>query len=190
VKKKRLLIFVPVLIVAGVAAAFKLIDVYDGLETQTESLTVQWGKVDEALEQRAALVPRIVETLKPLTKKDDKALRNLEDARAAFAGAHAPQDRIAASDRLSLALSRVLLLAETNPKLRSNRDFPGLQDELAISENRIAVERRKYNEILEHYNAQIQLFPDNVVASMSGFHRNDAYFRTDGANGGLPKAPF
>jgi LemA protein len=188
--KKKALILMPVLIVAAVAATFKLIDVYHVLETQSEAVETQWANVDDALEQRAELAPKLVEAVRSFAKRDDPAFRKVEEAREAFRGAHAPQDRIAASERLSLALTRVLLLTENYPKLQTNPDFRRVQDELAASENRVAVERRKYNEILEHYNAQIQLFPDNVVASMSGFHRNDAYFRTDGANGGIPKVQF
>lgn len=188
--KKRLLIFAPVAVVVAVAAVFKLIAVYHGLENQDAAVNSQWARVDDALKQRADLAPDLKETVKAYTKRDDPAFQKIEEARSAFDGAHAPQDRIASSDRLSAALARLLLLVENYPKLRSNRDFQRLEDELAASENRIAVERRKYNEILEHYNAQIQIFPDNVVATVSGFHRNDAYFRTDGANGGVPRIPF
>ena len=187
---KKLLIFMPLLIVLAVAGLFKLLDVYRGLENQSQAVSEQWAKVDQALQERADLVPSLVGAVKAFAKPDDPAFQKLDAVRSALAGAHAPQDRIAANDRLSIALAGVFLLAERYPKLRSSPAFLRLQDEMAASENRIAVERRKYNEILEHYNAQIQIFPDNVVASVSGFHRNDAYFRTDGANGGIPKVRF
>ena len=95
-----------------------------------------------------------------------------------------------ANDQLSGALSRLLVITENYPQLRSNENFLRLQDEIAGTENRIAVERRKYNETLEHYNAQIQRFPDNIVASMSGFTRNDAYFKTEPGAMQAPKVQF
>ena len=88
------------------------------------------------------------------------------------------------------ARERLLVITENYPQLRSNENFLRLQDELAGTENRIAVERRKYNETLEHYNAQIQRFPDNIVASMSGFTRNDAYFKTEPGARQAPKVQF
>jgi LemA protein len=187
---KKVLIVIPVFIVIGVAAAGKLIDVHNDLVTQREAVTAQWAHVDAALEQRADLIPNLVDTVKGFAKHETEAFQNLADARAALIGGRTPQEKIQANDRLSGSLSRLLVVTENYPRLRSNENFLRLQDEIAGTENRIAVERRKYNEILEHYNAQIQRFPDNVVASMSGFTRNDAYFQTDGANRAAPKVQF
>ena len=100
------------------------------------------------------------------------------------------QEKIAANGQLDSALSRLLVVVENYPNLKSNENFLHLQDELAGTENRIAVERRKYNEIVQKYNTDIELFPKNIAASMFGFQRNDAYFKADAASKEAPKVKF
>ena len=114
-----------------------------------------------------------------MSQKETGLFRDLADcARGAGRGTHTRGDP-KANAHLSFALWSLLALSENYPKMRTNRNFLRLEDELAGIENSIAVERQKYNETLEHYNAQIQRFPDNIVASISGFTRNDAYFRPE-----------
>ena len=187
---KAVLIVVLVLLVAGLAAGSKFVSVRNDLVTQREAVTAQWSQVDVALERRADLIPNLVETVKGFARYETEVFKDIADARAALMGGRTPQDKIRANDQLSGALSRLLVIAENYPQLRSNENFLRLQDEIAGTENRIAVERRKYNETLEHYNAQIQRFPDNVVASMSGFARNDAYFKTEPGARAVPKVQF
>jgi len=105
-------------------------------------------------------------------------------------GAKTPADKIAANGQLDGALARLLVVVENYPQLRSNENFLRLQDELAGTENRIAVERKRYNDTLQAYNTYIALFPNNIVASMSGFARNDAYFKADEASRQAPKVDF
>jgi LemA protein len=185
---KKILIVLPVIVVMAVAAASKFTGVHSDLAGQRQAVAAQWSHVESALKSRADLVPSLVQTVNP--RRDPGISESIVKACQALAGGRTTQEKIQANDQLSAALSRLLLAAENYPKLRSNETYLRLQDEIADSENRIAIERRKYNEILEHYNAQIQRFPDNVVASLSGFTRNDAYFQTDGANGGAPKLQF
>jgi LemA protein len=177
-------------VLALVAAGGKFVGVRNDLVTQREAITAQWAQVDNMLQRRADLIPNLVETVKGFAKHETEVFSNIAAARAALGGARTPEDRIAANGQLSNALSRLLVISENYPQLRSNENFLRLQDDLSGSENRIAIERRKYNETLEHYNAQIQRFPDNLVAALSGLTRNDAYFRADPGARTAPKVQF
>lgn len=187
---KTALIVILILVVAIIAVGGKFVSVRNDLVTQREAVNAQWSQVDVALQRRADLIPNLVETVKGFAKHETEVFTAIANARAALLGATTPQQKIAANDQLSGALGRLLVLTENYPQLKSNENFLRLQDEIAGTENRIAVERRKYNETLEHYNAQIQRFPDNIVASLSGFTRNDAYFRTDPGARQAPKVQF
>jgi LemA protein len=187
---KTALVILLVILIVAVAFGGKFVGIRNDLVTQREAINAQWAQVDVALQRRADLIPNLVETVKGFAKHETEVFTAIANARAAMAGAHNPQERIAANDQLSNALGRLLVVTENYPQLRSNENFLRLQDELAGTENRISVERRKYNEALEHYNAQIQKFPDNVVASLSGFTRNDAYFKTEPGARQAPKVQF
>jgi LemA protein len=143
-----------------------------------EGITGAWAQVDTVIQRRLDLIPNLVETVKGIAAQEKEVFSNIAEARAAMAGARTPSERIEANDQLGGALSRLLLVVENYPQLQSSQNFIRLQDELAGTENRIAVERRKYNQTVQAYNTYIQLFPNNIVASFSGHEREDAYFRT------------
>ena len=170
----------------GIAAAAKFKDVRSELAAQREGVNTQWALVDDALRRRADLMPDLADLVKP-AHRGDAVFKDLDNSREALTHATAPLDVMRANDQLSNALARVLLLTESDPRLRADADFQRLQDEVAEKENRIFLERRKYNEMLERYNAQIQMFPENVVARLSGFERDDAYFQTAPGNPAAPK---
>jgi LemA protein len=187
---KIALIVVAVLLLVGMGACSKFVGVRNDLVTQREAVTASWSTVDVALQRRADLIPNLVETVKGFAAHETEVFKNIGDARAALGGARTPSEKIAANDQLSGAISRLLMISENYPQLRSNENFLRLQDELAGTENRIAIERRKYNETLQAYNTAIQLFPNNIVAGMSGFERNDAYFKTEPGARTAPKVAF
>jgi LemA protein len=155
-----------------------------------ETVDAQWSQVDVVLQRRADLIPNLVETVKGIAGQEQKVFGDIAAARAALIGAKTPADKIAANGQLDGALGRLLVVVENYPQLRSNENFLRLQDELAGTENRIAVERRRYNETVQAYNTYIQLFPNNIVASLSGFKRDDAYFKTDEGARQAPKVNF
>ncbi len=155
-----------------------------------EAVNAAWAQVDVVLQRRADLIPNLVQTVKGFATHEEKVFGDIAAARAAMMGAKSPQEKIAANGQLDSALSRLLVVVENYPQLKSNENFLRLQDELAGTENRIAIERRRYNETVQDYNTYISLFPNNLVASFSGFTRNDAYFKTEEGARQAPKVNF
>ena len=155
-----------------------------------EAINSAWAQVDVVLQRRADLIPNLVETVKGYAGQEQKVFGDIAAARAALVGAKTPADKIAANGQLDGALSRLLVIVENYPQLKSNENFMRLQDELAGTENRIAVERKRYNDAIQDYNTYIGLFPNNIVASLSGFTRNDAYFKAEEGSRTAPKVNF
>lgn len=184
------LIIVGVLVLGAFLFGGKFVSVRNDLATQNEAIAGAWSQVDVALQRRADLIPNLVSTVQGFAKQEKEVIASVTNARAALGGARTPQEKIAANSQLDNALSRLLVVVENYPILKSNENFLRLQDELAGTENRIAIERRKYNETVQKYNTQIALFPNNLIASMSGFQRNDAYFKTDPGSRAAPKVAF
>jgi LemA protein len=158
--------------------------------TKNETVKSDWAQVDVVLQRRADLIPNLVETVKGYAAQEQTVFHDIAAARSALMGAQTPQDKIAANGQLDGALSRLLLIVENYPQLKSNENFLRLQDELAGTENRIAVERKRYNDAIQDYNTYIGLFPNNIVASMSGFQRNNAYFTASDTSREAPKVQF
>jgi LemA protein len=155
-----------------------------------EAVNAAWAQVDVVLQRRADLIPNLVQTVKGFAVHEEQVFSEIAQARSALIGARTPADKIAANGALDSALSRLLVITENYPQLKSNENFLRLQDELAGTENRIAVERRRYNEVVQDYNTFIATFPNSLVASMSGFTRNDAYFKTEEGARTAPKVNF
>jgi LemA protein len=173
-------------IAAALVAASEFVHVRKRLVLERNAVNTEWQQVDQALAHRAELIPSLEQSLNVLAGPADGIFRDLAVARADLASGHSPLEKIAANERLSSALGKLLVLTENYPKLRSDRKLLRLEEDIEGTENRIAVERRKYNEILEHYNSAIQMFPGNMVAALSGFARNDDYFHTNPGGGADP----
>src|SRR5580698_2790185 len=187
--KKSLLALVVVFLIAFLCGT-SYIGRRNQMVTKRESVNAAWAQVDVVLQRRADLIPNLVATVQGFAKQEQAVIKEVTDARAALGGARNPAEKIAANGQLDGALSRLLVVVENYPQLKSNENFLRLQDELAGSENRIAIERRKYNETVQRYNTDIELFPNNIAASMFGFQRNDAYFKTEPGARNAPKVSF
>src|SRR5437773_6529475 len=160
------------------------------MAVKREAVNAAWAQVDVVLQRRADLIPNLVETVKGFATQEQVVFGDIAKARSALLGAHSPAEKIAANGQLDSALGRLLVVVENYPQLKSNENFLRLQDELAGTENRIAVERRRYNEAIQDYNTFIALFPNSLVASLGGFTRNDAYFKTEEGARQAPKVNF
>jgi len=184
------LVIVGILAVFGLVMAGSLFGTHNELIQEREAIKASWAQVDVVLQRRADLIPNLVETVKGYAKHEETAIDSVTSARAALGGAQTPKEKIDANSKLDSALSRLLVVVENYPNLKANENFMRLQDELSGTENRIAVERRKYNETVQKYNTDIELFPKNIAASIWGFKREDAYFQADAASKQAPKVKF
>ncbi len=187
---KAALVIIGILVLIGIVIIFAAVGDRNQLVQEREAINAQWSQVDVVLERRADLIPNLVATVKGYAKQEQAVIKEVTDARAALGGAQTPQQKIQANGQLDTALSRLLVIVENYPQLKSNENFLRLQDELAGTENRIAVERRKYNEAVQHYNTDIELFPKNIAAALFGFQRNDAYFKTEPGARAVPHVAF
>ena len=185
-------VLVLVVIVLGLALIFGSLYVprRNQMAVKREAVNAAWSQVDVVLQRRADLIPNLVATVKGFATHEEQVFSEIAQARAALIGARTPADKIAANGALDSALSRLLVLTENYPQLKSNENFLRLQDELAGTENRIAVERRRYNDTVQDYNTYISLFPNSLIAGFAGFTRNDAYFKTEEGARTAPKVNF
>jgi LemA protein len=187
--KKGLVVLV-VLVVIALMLGSSFVGRRNQMAVKREAVNAAWAQVDVVLQRRADLIPNLVETVKGFAAQEQAVFGDIAKARSALLGAHSPAEKIAANGQLDSALGRLLVVVENYPQLRSNENFLRLQDELAGTENRIAVERRRYNETVQDYNTFIVLFPNSLVASLGGFARNDAYFKTEEGARQAPKVNF
>jgi len=168
----------------------KYISVKNTLVAKNEAVKTSWSQVDIVLQRRADLIPNLVETVKGYAKQEQTVFGDIAKARSQLLSAGTPEQKISANGQLDGALGRLLLIVENYPQLKSNENFLRLQDELAGTENRIAVERQRYNDTLKDYNIYVQQFPNNVFASSLGFKPNTAYFAATEGSREVPKVNF
>jgi len=184
------LIVVIILALIVLAAFGQYVSVKNTLVTKNEAVKSSWSQVDIVLQRRADLIPNLVETVKGYAQQETTVFGDIAKARSALLSAGTPQDKIAANGQLDGALGRLLLIVENYPQLKSNENFLRLQDELAGTENRIAVERKRYNDTLQDYNTYVQQFPNSVFAGWAGFKPNEAYFAASEQARTVPKVNF
>jgi LemA protein len=187
--KAAIVILVVLLILAFVIGS-AFVSRRNQMAIKREAVNAAWAQVDVVLQRRADLIPNLVQTVKGYAVQEQTVFGDIAAARAAMMGARTPADKIAANGQLDSALSRLMVIVENYPQLKSNENFMRLQDELAGTENRIAVERKRYNDTVQDYNTYISLFPNSLVASFAGFTRNDAYFKTEEGARQAPKVNF
>ena len=157
---------------------------------KNEEVTAAFSEIDVNLQRRADLIPNLVATVKGYAKQELDVLTAISNARAGLLTARTPDEKLAANDRLSVALLPLTRLQETYPELKSNEQFQRLEDELSGTENRIAVARRRYNDSIKDYNVYIQQFPHFIWAGMAGFTPKTGYYAADPGSKTAPKVDF
>jgi LemA protein len=168
-KKKTLIVILVIIGLLVVSAYSFFAGNYNKFVRLDQTVKSSWAQVENQLQRRFDLIPNLVETVKGYAKHEKEVLTEVTNARARVGEAGTVPDKIAANNELSGALSRLLLVMERYPDLKANQNFLHLQDELAGTENRIAVERMRYNEAVKVYNQTIKSFPANLLAGMFGF---------------------
>src|SRR6202166_4672114 len=184
------LVIVVILVILALILGSSYVGRRNQMAIKREAVNAAWAQVDVVLQRRADLIPNLVETVKGFAVQEQIVFGDIAKARSALLGAHSPSEKIAANGQLDSALGRLLVIVENYPQLKSNENFLRLQDELAGTENRISVERRRYNETVQDYNTYIGFFPNNMYASWAGFKPNPAYFTASESSREAPKVQF
>jgi LemA protein len=187
--QKTALIVIGVVLLAILIPFGYLKGTYNSLVRMDEGIKGAWAQVENQLQRRYDLIPNYVETVKGYAKHEKEVLLKVTEARSKVAGASAIGEKIAANNELSSALARLLVVVERYPDLKANANFIRLQDELAGTENRISVERRRFNEAVRVYNTEIRSFPTNFVAGMFGFEKA-TFFEVPKEKQEVPKVTF
>src|SRR6202021_1881647 len=187
---KAVLALVAVIVIVALIVGGSYVSSRNHMVTLNETIKSNWAQVDVVLQRRADLIPNLVETVKRFAPHEEILYGDIAKARSALLNAKTPSDKIAANGQLDGALGRLLAVVENYPQLKSNENFLRLQDELAGTENRIAVERKRYNDSIQAYNTFIRQFPNSLFASWAGFKENDAYFKASEGSREAPKVQF
>jgi LemA protein len=162
---------------------------YNTFVKQEQDIKAQWAQVENQLQRRNDLIPNLVETVKGFATHEESIYKDIADARSRLLAAKSPEESIAAANQQTSALGRLLAVVENYPQLKANEQFNRLMDELSGTENRIAVERMRYNEMVRAYNTSRGQFPSNVTAKMFGF-KEYPYFEVPPEARQVPKVDF
>ncbi len=176
--------------VAVVAAVIAFISVYNGIISRQENIVAKWSQVDNQLQRRNDLIPNLVNSVKGYAAHEKGVFESVTNARSQWSKAAGVVEKTKAASILDSALSRLLAVAENYPSLKADQTFLKLMDELSGAENRIAVERMRYNEAVKEYNIVVRTFPGNIVASMNNFKPATEYFRAEDTARQVPEVKF
>lgn len=166
------------------------VGIYNGIVSKHETITAKWAQVENQLQRRADLIPNLVNTVKGYAAHEKTVLENITNARSQWGAAKTPEEKVAAAGAMDSALARLLLVVENYPNLKADQTFLALMDELSGTENRIAVERMRYNEGVRDYNVTVRIFPGNIIAGMFGYKPATEYFKAEERAKAAPEVKF
>lgn len=178
-----------IIIIVIVVLAITAVGYYNSFVSQTNAIEGQWKQVEVQYQRRVDLIPNLVESVKGLQKQEQKIFGDVDAARVQYVGAGTPEGKVQAANQLEGALSRLIAVFENYPQIKSDQAVLKLMDELAGTENRVAVERRRYNEIVQDYNTSVSTLPGKLFASMMGFQPK-IYFQATPGSENAPKVSF
>jgi LemA protein len=181
---------VGVLFLAALMVVASYVSARNQMVAKDQDVKAAWSEVDVQMERRADLIPNLVQTVKGFTKEESSVFGDIDKAREGYMNAQTPQQKMAANGQLDGALAKLLVVTENYPQLRSSDQFMRLQDELAGTENRIGVARKRYNDALRNYNTFVLEFPNNIWAGIAGYQVNNAYFEASPAAQAVPQVKF
>jgi LemA protein len=188
-KKMGCIIGIAIVVVVVLAIGGWLGGTYNSFVTKSQAIDAQWGQVETQYQRRFDLIPNLVNSVKGLMAQEKTVFDNIAQARTKYGSATTVNEKAAAAGELEAALGRLLVVMENYPEIRSSTAVVGLMDELAGTENRISVERRRYNELVQSYNTSIKTFPNNMIAGMFGFTEKE-YFKSVSGADLVPKVEF
>jgi LemA protein len=188
-KKLGLIVGIGIVVLLVVIVAGVLIGTYNSLVTQSQAVDGQWSQVETQYQRRYDLIPNLINSVKGAMTQEQAVFNAIAEARTRYGGAATVSDKATAAGELEVALGRLLVVMENYPQLKSIDVVRGLMDELAGTENRISVERRRFNELVRDYNTAIKTFPTNTIAGMFGFTEKKYFQSVSGADL-APKVEF
>ncbi len=187
-KKWQIIVIILVVLAAIIAGSY--VGARNNMVRKKEQVNEAWAQVDVVIQRRADLIPNLVQTVRGYASHEERVFGAVDQARQALLSAQTPAQRIQANGQMDGALGRLLAVVENYPQLKANENFLELQDQLEGTENRIAVERRRYNMALQDYNTYIGLFPNSFYAPRAGFVRDNDYFKASAQAQQVPKVEF
>jgi len=179
-----IVVLIVIIVVMGFAG------VYNSIVSKHETITAKWAQVENQLQRRNDLIPNLVNTVKGYAAHEKTVFEDVTNARSQWAKANTVDEKVKAASNIDTALSRLLLVVENYPNLKADQTFLRLMDELAGTENRIAVERMRYNESVRDYNVSVRTFPGNIIAGMFGYRPATEYFKAAEGAKAVPEVKF
>lgn len=187
---KKILIVLAVLVGLGILFVASFIGVYNGIVSKNETITAKWAQVENQLQRRNDLIPNLVNTVKGYAAHEKTVLEDITNARSQWAKAGSTEEKVKAAGAIDRALGRLIMVTENYPNLKADQTFLQLMDELSGTENRISVERMRYNEAVRDYNITVRMFPGNIVAGMFGYKVATEYFKAEEKARTVPEVKF
>jgi LemA protein len=188
-KNRGLFIGLGVMVAVVIIFSMFYINVRNGLVVLDENINSAWSEIDNQLQRRSDLIPNVVATVRGYAAHEESVFKGIADARSRLAGARTVEEKASGYNEMQSALSRLLVVVEQYPDLKANQNFIRLQDELAGTENRLAVARKRYNDGVREFNTKIRAFPGSMMAGGMGFASRQ-YFEIDGAARQAPQVKF